>query len=241
MSKNTGLRAAIYTGAVFVILLIILAAGYFIVPSVVENRASAVIEEKTGFPAKVEITVPFSFILTGRVSEARIYMPVLQLGGLNLRQFELKTNSFRISPFALLFGNYESLKSIEASGTLVITPEDLNNYLKTKNQQLEVEIADNELYLSSYLSGVGKVVVKGRLVPNSSGASFQAENLVQPRLPSLVFYPQLWSNLSFSISVEPLDKVLQIDRYFIDKKFIRVYFSLKKEFLEDIENEVSSK
>lgn len=241
MKESIFFRAFIFLASFVLILFLISCFGYFIMPSVIENKASALIEENAGFPAKVEIDVPFSFIFTGEVKKAQIYIPSIQTNdGFNVRHLELETRPFKLNLLSILSGNFQNLQEITATGTFIITPDDINSYLKSKGKQFEVSINDNEIYVTSYVSGIGKIIVKGRLVPNSSGASFQAENIVEPKLPSLIFFPQLWSNISFDFSIEPLDQAFKIEKYFIDKKFIKVYFSLDKEFIKEISNDIFS-
>jgi hypothetical protein len=227
--------------SLLVLVLLVACFGYFLLPSIIENRASALIEENAGVPVRVEIDVPFSFIFTGKINKARIYAPLIQASdGLNIRHLEIETHPFQLSPLSIFGRDFRGLRDVAANGTFIITVDDINSYLERKGQQLEVSIVDNEIFVTTYLSAIGKIKVRGRLVPNSSGASFQAENVVEPRTPSLIFFPQLWSNISFNFSVEPLDRAFKIEKYFVDKQFIKVYFSLDREFLREISDEIIS-
>lgn len=224
----------IFAGALALIILLVLSFGYFLVPVLIEREASARIERAIGFPARVEISVPFDFIFSGKVNFARIYLPLVQINGLNIRNFDLRTEPFRIPILKLLSRDYSFLKDIEGRGSFVITPRDLNDYLKENKLEYTVEIEENTIFLETYVSGIGRLVVSGRLEPHSSGASFVAERVVEPKMLTLLIYPQLWANISFSFDFSPADTVLEFEKYFVDKKFIKVFFRLKKGFYEEV-------
>lgn len=227
-------RAVIFIAIISLIPFLFAAFGYFILVTVIENQASRLIEKEVGFPAKVEIYVPFNFIFTGKVEKARISLPLVQLNGLNIRQIEITSKPFQIPVFKAAFGDYSFIKKVKASGTFVITPKDLNDYLRSKGENIEVEIDDNNLYVTTYVSGVGKIKVAGRLEGYSNGASFVAERLIEPKMVTLILYPQLWVNISFNFSLSPAERVFVFDRFFIDEKFIKVFFKLKEGFYEEV-------
>lgn len=231
-------RLIIFTGLFAILVLVVAAAGYFILPRMIENQAAVMIEKQAGFPARVELKVPFNFIFTGKVEKARVYMPVIQLNQLNIRNFELQTKSFTVPPGSILRKDLSFLKKVEGEGSFIITPGDLNNYLKHQGREYLVEISDYELYLTTYAPGVGKMKIAGRLAADASGATFVAERIVEPRLPSLLFNPQVWINTSFSFTLSPADRLFTFERFFIDKKYIKVFFKLKKDFYEEISSTV---
>lgn len=229
-------RAFIYLGMLAFIILLLLSSGYFLLPVLIEREASARIEKAVGFPARVELSVPFDFIISGKVNFARIYLPLVQINGLNIRDFDLQTEPFRIPFFKLLSRDYSFLKDVKGQGSFVITPKDLNDYLKESKSEYRVEIKENTLYLQTYAKGIGKMVLSGRLEPHSSGASFVAERIVEPKMLTLIVYPQIWANISFSFDFSPADRVLELEKYFVDERFIRVFFKLKKDFYEEAFN-----
>ena len=231
-------RLVIFTGLFTILVLVITASGYFVLPRVIENKAAVMIEEQAGFPAQVELKVPFNFIFTGKIEKARVYLPVVQLNRLNIRNFELQIKSFTLPLYSILKKDLSFLKKVEGSGSFIITPGDLNHYLKQQGKEYMVEINDYELYLITYAPGIGKMRIAGRLVGDASGATFVAERIVEPRLPSLLFNPQVWINTSFSFSLSPADEMFVFERFFIDKKYIKVFFKLKKGFYEEISSTV---
>lgn len=227
-------RVALFLAVLAILSLLASSFGYFVLPAIIENKVASLIEEKTGFPAKVELKVPFNFIFSWRVEEARIFLPEVQLNELNIRQFEVKAQPFRIRLFSLLSGDYAFLKTLKASGSFVITPKDLNDFLRSKGKEYKVEVKENTIYLTSYISGIGKVKIAGRLEPHASGASFVAERLVEPKMLTLILYPQVWINTTFSFDLSPADRIFVFEKYFVDKNSIKVFFKLKKEFYDEV-------
>ncbi|MCX7831573.1 MAG: hypothetical protein N2440_01585 [Actinobacteria bacterium] len=235
-------RIVIYIAALAAISILISAFGYFILPRIIENNISEMIQRESGFLAFVELDVPYNFIFSGRIQRAKIYLPVIQVNDLNVRQFEVVSENFQIPIFKVLSNDYSFLKDskkFQAKGSFVITPKDLNDYLRNQNLDYKVEVKDNNLYLTTYVSGIGKIKVSGRLEGNSSGANFVAERLIEPRLLSLIFYPQLWINISFNISFNPADKLFNFEKFFIDKRNIKVFFELKRGFYDEIFSELN--
>lgn len=235
-------RILIYVAAVATISISIFAFGYFVVPRIIENNISELIQRESGFLAFVELDVPYNFLLTGRIERARIYLPSIQLDSLNVREFEVISENFHIPILRVLFNDYSFLKKsleIRAKGSFIITPRDLNNYLRNQRFNYEVEVKDNNLYLTTYVSGIGRIKISGRLEGNSSGANFVAERLIEPRLLSLIFYPQLWINISFNISFAPADRVFSFEKFYIDERNIKVFFEVKRGFYDEIHSEIN--
>jgi hypothetical protein len=163
----------------------------------------------------------------------------LQLNQLNIRDFDLRIGEFKLDYLSLFNRNFDFLRDIRGEGTFIITARDLNDYLRNQGKEYKVEINDYEIYVVTYAPGVGKMKIAGRLEGDNSGAAFVAERLIEPKLPSLIFFPQIWINSSFYFSLSTAYTIFKFDRFFVDKKYIKVFFRLKKGFYEELFKDIS--
>lgn len=226
-------KVVIILAALAVIVLLLAASGYFIVVPYLEGYVASRIYEETGLNVSANITAPFNFVFTGKIKSLELKGQNIQVDGINFRSFEFKADPFRVNILKFAAGDFSSIKKLTGKGSAIITPKDLNEFFQQKNIDVAIEISDHELFLIKYLSGIGRVKISGRLEVDSSGVSFVPENIIEPRLLTLIMYPQLWINEGFTVNFGDFQKLFKLDRVFIDRSFIRVYFELKEGVISD--------
>lgn len=227
-------RAGIWISVIILFLVVITLVSYFFLPGIIEAKISEYFYENIGYPLKVDVELPVSFIFTGRVKSARLFLPTFQLNGLIIRQFDLKAEDINISVFKTLLGRpqVDSIGKIE--GTAIILPADINDFFEVRNMNYTVEIKDNEIYVTTNRQGPGEIVVSGKFNIESGVVYFEPENLVKPKLLSVLVRTDIWKNVNFSFDLAPADSVFEFDRIFIGRDKLVIYFTPKKTLLNDV-------
>lgn len=227
-------RAGIWISVIILFLVVITLVSYFFLPGIIEAKISEYFYENIGYPLKVDVELPVSFIFTGRVKSARLFLPTFQLNGLIIRQFDLKAEDINISVFKTLLGRpqVDSIGKIE--GTAIILPADINDFFEVRNMNYTVEIKDNEIYVTTNRQGPGEIVVSGKFNIESGVVYFEPENLVKPKLLSVLVRTDIWKNVNFSFDLAPADSVFEFDRIFIGRDKLVIYFTPKKTLLDDV-------
>lgn len=226
-------RLTVWLAAVAILILIIGSFGYFVIPKVLENQMSERVQEVTGYPVKVNVKAPFHFIFSGKLDKMRVYSSTAQVSGLVVRQVDLEVKQIDISFMNALRGKNPILSIGESSGTCVVLPSDINNFLKSQGKEIRIDIKNHEVFVSTYMQGIGKIIVLGRIVFEGSNLKFIADSLIEPKLISLLMKPERWKGVSFNIDLSPVDEVLAFEKTFIEEDKARLYFKVKENYRLD--------
>lgn len=224
-------RVIVWFVAAALIVLALFGVLALIGPTIVQSAASQAIQQETGVPVRVEARTSPWFIFDGRIRSLRAYSPSFQLNGLTLRQLDVTIDDVRVKPVSLFRGQPEVSSFGRGVGRVTLASGDINDFLNAKNMNASVEIRDHDLFLTTYMSGIGKLVLKGRLYPEGATIVYEPMDIVQPRLVSLILAPGIWKSAGFSFDLSPLDDVFFIDRVFVSTSTVEISFSLKKDAL----------
>lgn len=225
-------RGIVWFVAAAVIILALFGVLVLLGPTIVQSAATQAIQQETGVPVRVEARTSPWFIVDGRIRSLRVYSPSFQLNGLTLRQLDVTIDDVRVKPASLLRGQPEVTSVGRGAGKVTLASGDINDFLLAKNMNASVEIRDHDLFLTTYISGIGKLVLKGRLYPVGETIVYEPMDIVQPRLVSLIMAPGLWKSAGFSFDLSPLDEIFYIDRVFVSTSTVEISFSLKKDALD---------
>lgn len=223
-----------YVWAIALVVVAGAAAGvlFLLTPFIVNAAATTAISQATGVPVRVEAQPSSFFLVDGRIPALRVYSPSFQLNGLTLRQLDLTVRDVRVRPLSFLGDSPEVVSVGEATGTVVVAPGDVNDFLAARNMNARIDIRDHDCYLTTYLAGIGRIVLSGRFTVEGSTITFEPMRVVEPRLASLLFAPGLWKSAGFELDIAPLDEVFDVERVFIGTSNLEVSLRLKEGALE---------
>jgi hypothetical protein len=229
-------RLIVWFVAAAVIILALFGVLVLLGPTIVQSAASHTIQQEIGVPVRVEARTSPWFIFDGHIRSLRVYSPSFQLNGLTMRQLDVTIDDVRVKPASLLRGKPEVTSFGRGAGRVTLASGDINDFLEASNMNASVEIRDHDLFLTTYISGIGKLVLKGRLYPHGATIVFEPMDIVQPRLVSLLMAPGIWKSAGFSFDLAPLDEIFYIDRVFVSTSTVEVSFTLKKDALDALDS-----
>lgn len=225
-------RAFIWAIALGVVFLAFLAFGYAVLPEIVENKVSELIQKSIGSPARVKADFTPAFIFTGMIREIRLFSPTFQINGIVLRQLDLKIKDVNLGLLSTLLGKFRVDSIGKSEGKFFLLSSDINNYLALKGRQERILVRDHSLFVTTIRPVIGKLTIEGRLELIGSKVTFIPETLEEPKSLVLLMQGNLWRNITFSIDFTAVDDLINFDRVFIDKEMIVVFFSLKDDLLK---------